>query len=313
MGIVVIGAVFVDVKGFPAGQYIPQGRNVGWIEQVHGGVSRNVAEDIANVELRPTYVSLVDNNSAGDEVVRKLRSHKVNVDYIRAVRNGMGTWLAVFDHTGDVVGSISQRPDMSPLLELLEEKGDEIFSQADSVVVEICLDKEIVKKVFRLAKQYAKPVYAVVANMSIAVQRRDFLQDCACFICNRQEAGILFSDDYSQTTIPEMESILAEKVRRARIPSMIITLGDKGAVYADMFGYKGYCPARNVIVKDTTGAGDAFCAGVAVGLTYGKTLAESCEIGSFLAASVIMTSENVCPRFLPSELGLDVDVPEEND
>ena len=308
MGIVVIGAVFVDVKGFPAGQYIPQGRNVGWIEQVHGGVSRNVAEDIANVELRPTYVSLVDNNGAGEEVVRKLRSHKVNVDYIRPVRGGMGTWLAVFDHTGDVVGSISQRPDMTPLLDLLDEKGDEIFSAADSIVIEICLDKEIVKKAFKLAKKYNKPVYAVVANMSIAVQRRDFLQDCACFICNRQEAGILFSDDYSNVTIPEMETILAEKVRRARIPSMIITLGDKGAVYADMFGYKGWCPARNVIVKDTTGAGDAFCAGVAVGLTYGKTLAESCEIGAFLAASVIMTSENVCPRFLPSELGLEVEV-----
>ena len=312
MGIVVIGAVFVDVKGFPASQYIPQGRNVGWIEQVHGGFSRNVAEDIANVELRPTYVSLVDNNGAGEEVVRKLRSHKVNTDYIRSVPSGMGTWLAIFDHTGDVVGSISQRPDMTPLLQVLEEQGDEIFSNADSVIIEICLDKEIVKKAFKLAKKYNKPVYAVVANMSIAVQRRDFLQDCACFICNRQEAGILFSDDYSGKTIPEMETILAEKVRRARIPSMIITLGDKGAVYADMFGYKGYCPARNVIVKDTTGAGDAFCAGVSIGLTYGKTLAESCEIGSFLAASVIMTSENVCPRFLPSEIGLDVEVEAED-
>ena len=312
MGIVVIGAVFVDIKGFPTDKYIPQGRNVGWIEQVHGGVSRNVAEDIANVELRPTYVSLVDDNGAGAEVVRKLKSHKVNVDYIRTVKNGMGTWLAVFDHTGDVVGSVSQRPDMTPLLDLLEEKGDEIFSNADSIVIEICLDKEIVKKTFKLAKKYNKPVYAVVANMSIAVQRRDFLQDCACFICNRQEAGILFSDDYTEKTIPEMEAILAEKVRRARIPSMIITLGDKGAVYADMFGYKGWCPARNVIVKDTTGAGDAFCAGVAIGLTYGKTLAESCEIGSFLAASVIMTSENVCPRFLPSEIGLDVEVENED-
>ena len=312
MGIVVIGTVFVDVKGFPLDKYIPQGRNVGNIEQVHGGVGRNVAEDIANVELRPTYVSLVNNDSTGEEVVRKLRAHKVNTDYILPVRNGMGTWLAVFDHAGDVVASISQRPNVDPLIDLLEEKGDEIISNADSIVIEICLDKEIVKRVFRLAKKYAKPIYAVVANMSIAVERRDFLQDTACFICNRQEAGILFSDDYSEKTIPEMEAILAEKVRRARIPSMIITLGDKGAVYADMFGYKGYCPARNVIVKDTTGAGDAFCAGVAVGLTYGKTLAEACEIGSFLAASVIMTSENVCPRFLPTELGIDVEVPQED-
>ena len=37
----------------------------------------------------------------------------------------------------------------------------------------------------------------------------------------------------------------------------------------------------------------------------GKTLAEACEIGSHLAASVIVTSENVCPRFLPEEFGLE--------
>ena len=310
MGIVVIGAVFVDVKGFPEDKYIPQGRNVGRIEQVHGGVSRNVAEDIANMELRPTYVSLVDDTPTGEDVLRKLRSHKVNTDYIRTIHQGMGIWLAVFDHTGDVMGSISQRPDMLPLLEILDEHGDEIFRNADSIVIEICLEKEIVKKVFKLAKKYDKPVYAVVANMSIAVQRRDFIKETACFICNRQEAGILFSDDYSEKSIPELQALLKERITGAGIRSMIVTLGGDGAVYAELDGNSGYCPARNVIVRDTTGAGDAFCAGASIGLTYGKTLAEACEIGSFLAASVIMTSENVCPRFLPGELGLDIDVEE---
>ena len=57
--------------------------------------------------------------------------------------------------------------------------------------------------------------------------------------------------------------------------------------------------------SDSTGAGDSFFAGVAIGLTYGKTLEESCRIGTRLAASVICTSENVCPRFLPSEFGLE--------
>lgn len=56
MGIVVIGAVFVDIKGYPLSTYIPGGRNSGRVEQVHGGVSRNIVEDIANVELRPTFV-----------------------------------------------------------------------------------------------------------------------------------------------------------------------------------------------------------------------------------------------------------------
>ena len=85
-------------------------------------------------------------------------------------------------------------------------------------------------------------------------------------------------------------------------------MGAEGAVYADQQGNKGHCPARKVQVKDTTGAGDAFCAGAAIGLTYGKSLREACEIGSLLAASVIVTSESVCPRFLPRELGLDMDV-----
>ena len=48
MGIVVIGAVFVDIKGYPKANYIPGGRNAGKVEQIYGGVSRNVTEDIAN-------------------------------------------------------------------------------------------------------------------------------------------------------------------------------------------------------------------------------------------------------------------------
>ena len=308
MGIVVIGAVFVDIKGYPESNFIPSGRNAGRVEQVHGGVARNVAEDIANCELRPTFVSLVDKSGTGADVIRKLKDHKVNTDYIRVTRDGMGTWLAVFDNDGDVYSSISKRPDLLPIADILDEYGDEIVSQADSIVIEICVDKEIVKRVFKLAKKYNKKVFAVVANMGIALERRDFLQSIDCFVCNIQEAGMLFSDDYSEKSIAEMEDILSKKVIAAQIPSMIVTMGGNGAVYADKHGAKGYCPARRVEVKDTTGAGDSFCAGVAIGLTYGKTLAEACEIGAHLAASVIVTSENVCPRFLPQELGLDIDV-----
>ena len=143
MGIVVIGAVFVDIKGYPEDVYIPAGRNVGRVEQVHGGVGRNVAEDIANVELRPTFVSLVDDSGIGADVVRKLKSHKVNTDYIRSVPDGMGTWLAVFENDGDVVASISKRPDLMPIADILDQHGDEIFRDADSIIVEIDMEKEI--------------------------------------------------------------------------------------------------------------------------------------------------------------------------
>jgi len=304
MGIVVIGATFVDIKGFPEDVYLPTGRNVGDVEYIHGGVSRNVVEDIANMELRPTFVGIVDNTPMGEAVLRKLKDHKVNTDYVLTLPDGMGIWLAVFDNHGDVAGSISKRPNMEPLLPLLEEKGDEIFQNADSVVIEIDLPKRLVKKVFELAEKHGVKAYALVSNMSIALERRDFLRRLSCFICNQQEAGMLFLDDYSQKTTEQMEAILADKVNRAEIPAMVVTLGSQGAVYADQNGKSGYIPARNVQVKDTTGAGDSFCAGVVAGLTYGKTLEEAVEIGTILAASVITSSENVCPRFQPAELGL---------
>lgn len=308
MGIVIVGAVFVDVKGFPEDNYIPTGRNAGRVEIVHGGVGRNVAEDIANIELRPKFVSLVDDNPEGEAVLKKLRRHKVNTAYVQQVPDGMGMWLAVFDNTGDLAGSISKRPDLSAMAQLLDEKGDEIFADADSIIIEIDIDKEIVKRVFKYAEKYHKRVYAVVANMGIASQRRDFFQSIDCFVCNVLEAGILFVTDFSQLSPEELCNELSERVVNAKIPAVVVTMGGKGSVYADMNGNKGICPAKSVQVRDTTGAGDAFCAGVAVGLTYGKTLPEAMEIGTRLAASVITASENVCPRFLPQELGLDIQV-----
>ena len=47
MGIVVIGAVFVDIKGYPLSTYIPGGRNAGRMEQVHGGVSQKAVDKTA--------------------------------------------------------------------------------------------------------------------------------------------------------------------------------------------------------------------------------------------------------------------------
>lgn len=308
MGIVVIGAVFVDIKGYPDAAFVATGRNAGRVEQIHGGVGRNVVEDIANCELRPTFVSLVDETATGVEVLRKLKSHKVNTDYIRTSEDGMGTWLVIFDNKGESVASISKRPNLLPIADILDSQGDEIFRNADSILIEIDVDKEIVKRTFRLAQKYGKKVYAVVANMNIALERRDFLQSIDCFVCNIQEAGILFSDDFAGKTAEEMEELLFRKVQAAQIPSMIVTMGKVGAVYASLQGERGFCPARRVKVKDTAGAGDSFFAGAAIGLTYGKGLREACEIGAHLAASVITTSENVCPRFRPRELGIEKDV-----
>jgi len=306
-GIVVIGATFVDIKGYPTETFLHNGRNAGTVMEVHGGVCRNVAEDIANVELKPTLVSLVDESGTSIDVINKLNRHKINTKYIRKVEGGLGMWLAIFSNEGDVVASISKRPDLSEIGDILREQGDEIISEADSVVVEIDMDSSILKLVFELAEKYGKEVYAVVSNMTIAMQRRDLIKRTGVLVCNEQEAGMLFSEDYCNKTPEEMMTILDRQVKLANYPRMVVTMGSKGAVYASMNDKPGFCPSIQVDVIDTTGAGDAFFSGVAMGLTYGKTLNEACQIGSRLANSVILTTDNVCPRFLPGEFGIDVE------
>jgi len=304
MGILVIGAVFVDIKGYPLDKYIPGGRNVGRVIHTHGGVCRNVVENIANVELRPAFLSVVDDTGIGAEVVDRLSRHKVNTDCILRQPDGMGTWLAIIDNSGDVVAYISRRPDLSALLDVLNARGDSLVSRADSIVVEIDMDAPILKRVFALAQQYGKDVYGVVSNMAIAMERRDLLQQTSCIVCNKQEAGMLFSEDYSEASAEEISALLPDRLARANIPRMVVTLGSDGAVYAEQGKGSGICTTPNVDPVDTTGCGDAFFSGVAIGLTYGKTLPEACEIGTRLAISVILTKESVCPRFRPEEFGL---------
>ena len=132
------------------------------------------------------------------------------------------------------------------------------FKNADSIAIEIDMDQDVTKKTFAYAEKYNKKVYALVSNMSIAIERRDFIRKTGCFVCNQQEAGILFSEDYENITPEELCAILPDRIRSAKIPQMVVTMGKAGAVYATLEGDAGVYPALKVDVVDTTGAGDAF-------------------------------------------------------
>ena len=148
---------------------------------------------------------------------------------------------------------------------------------------------------------------ALVNNAGVApLERRDLLKKTGCIVCNQQEAGILFSEDYDELGPEQLQEVISRRIEQAQIPQMVVTMGSQGAVYAKQGEGSGFCPPQKVDVADTTGAGDAFFAGVTIGLTYGKTLEQACVIGTRLASSVITTMENVCPRFLPEEFDLEV-------
>ncbi len=296
MSTAVIGTTFVDVKGFPFGVYDPRGRNLGSVITVHGGVGRNVAENFANSGMPVSYVGMLEDSAFGRDVERHLLEIGVGLDHVlRVSKDGIGMWLVVLDEKGNLAGSISKMPNTSVFEEYLALHGEEIVKKHDHLVLEMDLNEQIAEPLINLAERYHKPVFSIVGNMSVILARPDLLKKTACFICNEIEASKFFGDEAFTTFSPDkMMACLPDAAREAGIGSMVVTMGERGAVYFEN-DTAGFCPVVETEVVDTSGAGDAFFSGTVMGLIRGIPLPEAVKYGARLAAATIGTDKTVCP------------------
>ena len=236
-------------------------------------------------------MSLVDKTGIGIDVKGRLERRGIHTGYMRSTDDGMGTWMAIFDRTGELCANISKRPNLLPIRDILVEHGDEIFTWADSVLLERDMEEEIAAETFRLAEKHGVPVYIVISNIELAMERMKYVRKAECFICNRLEAQTLLGE---QVDNPEAMLILMQKKKDSLgIKNLVVTMDVDGAAYLDEKGNAGICPAKKVKVVDTTGAGDAFFSGTAVGLTRGESLEDACRLGTEAASQVIGKPENV--------------------
>ncbi len=294
IGTVVIGTAFVDIKGFSKVPYDPQGRNLGNIRIVHGGVGRNVAENFANVGMPVSFAGTLEDFAIGRDVERHLEKIGVDLTFMQvAPENGIGMWMVILDENGNLAGSISRMPELSYLEDYILAHGEEIVSKAESIVLEVDLNERIAEKIITLAQRYGKKVYAIVGNLSVIMARPDLLRKTECFICNEIEAAKFFlNEKLTDYTPEELLSYLPSAVNDAGLKSMVVTMGARGAVYYD--GEGGICPPQKTEVVDTSGAGDAFFSGTVMALILNHPLKEAVKYGTKLAALTIQSEQTVC-------------------
>lgn len=295
--VAVIGTIFMDCKGFAQKQYHPFGRNIGSIQFVHGGVGRNVAENLANLGITTAFVSTVDNSAMGTEIMERLQQCNIKLDHLFVTQQqGMGMWLAILDTNGDLAGSISQMPDLMVLEKKLLTQGQVIVSSVSHVVLELDLNEHITRHMVDLAQAAGKPIYGIPGNLNVVLNNKDILGKIDCFICNDIEAGRLFGTDFSKLSLEDMQIILKDKASRLGMKSLVVTLGSKGSIYYDAnTGQTGYQPVVRVKLVDSCGAGDAFFSGTVMALVKGYPLAEAVVYGTQVAAWTIQCQESTCP------------------
>jgi len=294
----VIGTVFIDFKGFARSKYNPPGRNLGEIRIIHGGVGRNVAENLAAMGLPVTFISTVDKTALGAEIIARLEQRKVDTSLIRqAERDGMGMWLAILDEKGELAGSISKMPDLKMLKQFLLAGGTEVLKKASHIALELDLNSRITRTVIGLARQMGKPVYGIPGNLDVILKNKEILPELECFICNDIEAGQISGEDLAGLSIEQLMESLAKSffVKHKCARHAVVTLGARGAIYYDAANnLTGYQPAIPTRVVDTTGAGDAFFSGTVAALIRNRPLCEAVVYGTEAAAQVIGSSENIC-------------------
>lgn len=293
----VVGTVFVDCKGFAAAKYVPLGRNIGSVRFVHGGVGRNVAENIARLGLAVSLASSIDKGGVGADVARRLAAAGVDTSFLAELDQcGMGMWLAIMDEQGELAGSISQMPNLQGMEELIGQRGPGLMERSTHVALELDLNEAITKKVLVLAREKRRPVYGLPGNLDVILKAPEVLSGLDCFICNHIEAGRICGAEFFESDPCGILNSLPELARNWDLKSVVVTLGAGGCAYFDgISGDAGVQPAMKVDVVDTCGAGDAFFSGTVAGLVSGVPLSQAVVTGTRAAACTIQSIENSCP------------------
>ncbi|MBO2457353.1 carbohydrate kinase family protein [Actinomadura violacea] len=105
-----------------------------------------------------------------------------------------------------------------------------------------------------------------------------FLPHVDHFLPNEEQAAAMTGEDDPEKAA---RALLAEGPA-----SVVVTLGAEGSLVATAGGGVHRLPALPVEVVDTTGCGDAYCAGFITGLGQGRDVLESARWGTAAAATV---------------------------
>jgi ribokinase len=271
--VAVIGSINYDVA-VRAGRLPSPGETVLGREVSYGlgGKGANQAVAAAMTGVPSVMVGAVGDDEVGARLLGWLRERGVDVTRVQAGPGSSGTAHIVVDDAGanQIVVVPGANAAMTPAT--IDAVGD-LVSSVGIVVLQGELPVEAVQHAVALARDVGTPV---LLNLAPIIELRpETLAAVDFLVVNDLEAASLLHGRPPSS----IESALEDVRRLAALgPSVVITLGSEGAVWAsgDVAGHVG---ARAVSVVDTTGAGDALVGVLAASLASGADLEAAVEDG----------------------------------
>ncbi len=288
----VIGASAFDIKVKAADFPGPEGPVHGRIRLSVGGVGRNIAENLARLELKVALFSAVSADEFGDHLLDVTASTGVDVSQVlRSPEFRVGSYLAFLNDDGEPRWTIDDMGIMyllSPSY-IVDRRG--WFRKARAVVMDANPSPMTIQAVVSLCRRYGVPLCVDPTTTFLAERIRPHLPHIWLITPNAAEAAVLCGRPV-RTVDEALEAARALVARGVRIA--VITLGEEGVVFATS-EESGRVPAIDVEVVDSTGVGDALTATIVFGLLNDFPVDEAVRLGVSAAALTISCSDTVCP------------------
>jgi fructokinase len=271
---------------------LPSGRHA-------GGAPFNVTAHLAQLGVSVSLISAVGRDPLGDEILQVARDKNVNIDFVSRVRIGLptGTVIATVDEKGNATYELVQpaawdeiKVSATALEAVAKARALTFGSLAGRSPYNLeQLDRLLaVKGPLKFFDVNLRPPFVDVPLVMDLAKQADVIK------LNDGEAGKLASwlrtgevTPNTPRTADEIAQACATIAQATNSSQICVTLAEEGAALWDR-GTLVTAPAPKVLVKDTVGAGDAFMAGLMIGLTGGsdrrKVLENASRLGAYVAS-----------------------------
>lgn len=242
-----------------------------------GGKGANQAVAAALLGGRVTMVGAVGGDAYAAAATHYLHSSGVDLSAVRTVEGPTGLAVVTVDAEGEnaiiVVPGANGTVGASAV-----EQAAEAVADAAVVVLQGEVPRDGIEAAARLTRgRLLVNLAPVIAVDPTVLQRADPL------VVNEHEAALAYELLVPGAPVPADKAALAEAIRTAGVPSVVLTLGAAGALLADDGGVRRV-PSPRVTVVDSTGAGDAFVGALAVRLAAGASLDEAVALATRVGA-----------------------------
>lgn len=260
----------------------------------YGGKGSNQAVGSARLGANVSFVARIGKDAFGEMALGLYRDEGIDVAHVKqtaAAPTGVG-FIIVEAASGN--NCIAIDPGANELLSADDLSDCAAAFQSTSVVL---TQLEIPVAAAEAALRFGRAVGAITILNPAPVRPLppSILQLVDVLTPNQVEAKVLTGRSPDDVIEPEQ---LARELIRSGVKQVVMTLGERGALIVTSSSTT-HVPAISVSAVDTTGAGDAFNAGLAIALASGASLEAAVQF-AVVTGGLAVTKEGVIPS-LPSQ------------